>query len=126
LERMRQLAPIGDGPLENLLFSTLIGAWPVSRERAHAYAEKAAREAGNSTTWTDPDHDFEHRMHAAIDALYDDPEAASVIDQFAAELTPAGWSNSLASKLIQLTSPGVPDVYQGSELWEFSLVDPDN
>ena len=126
LARLRELAPLGDGPLENLLWESLVGAWPASRERLHAYAEKAAREAGNSTGWATPDGDFEHRMHALIDSAFDNPEVAAVVGGFVDRVSAPGWSNSLAAKLIQLTAPGVPDVYQGSELWEDSLVDPDN
>jgi (1->4)-alpha-D-glucan 1-alpha-D-glucosylmutase len=126
LARLRELAPIPDRTLEDLLWETAVGAWPVSRERLHAYAEKAAREAASSTTWTRPDDEFESRMHASLDKAYDDPEVAAVIEDMVARVRDAGWSNSLTAKLIQLTAPGVPDVYQGSELWETSLVDPDN
>jgi len=118
--------PLADRPLAHLVWQNLIGAWPLARERAHAFAEKAAREAGTSTTWTDPDEEFETRLHALVDAAYDDPATAAEIDAFVARIAPLGWSNSLAQKLLQLTMPGVPDVYQGTELWDFSLVDPDN
>ena len=126
LTELRALAPLGDGPFENLLWSSAIGAWPLSRERLHAYAEKAARESGLHTEWTDIDTTFEARMHAAVDAAYDNPDVAGLLSRFVDRTAQAGWSNSLAAKLIQLTAPGVPDVYQGSELWEMSLVDPDN
>lgn len=126
LGRLRELAPLGDGPLEQLLWESILGAWPASRERLHAYAEKAAREAGDSTGWTAPSADFEERMHALVDSAFDDDRVRSVIDDLLTRVRAAGWSNSLAAKLIQLTAPGVPDVYQGSELWETSLVDPDN
>ncbi|GAA1058622.1 malto-oligosyltrehalose synthase [Agromyces bracchium] len=116
----------GDGPFDALLWQAFVGAWPIERERAHAYADKAAREASVSTTWTAPDAAFETRMHAVIDRAYDDPAVRDRIESFVAWLAPAGWSNSLSAKLLQLTMPGVPDVYQGSELWETSLVDPDN
>jgi len=126
LGRLRELAPLGDGPLENLLWEATIGAWPVSADRLHDYAEKAAREAGNSTTWTAPDEEFEARMHRVVDSAFDDPQVRGIVEGFVKEIADAGWSNSLAAKLVQLTAPGVPDVYQGSELWETSLVDPDN
>ena len=126
LAELRQLAPIGDGPFENILWESAVGAWPVSRERLHAYAEKASREAGTSTTWTAPNAEFEARMHAAVDAAFDNERVARSISGFVDSIATAGWSNSLSAKLIQLTAPGVPDVYQGSELWETSLVDPDN
>jgi (1->4)-alpha-D-glucan 1-alpha-D-glucosylmutase len=118
--------PLADRPLAHLVWQNLVGAWPLSRERAHAYVEKAAREAGTSTTWTDPDEEFEGRLHALVDAAFDDPDTAAEIDMFVSRIGPLGWSNSLAQKLLQLTMPGVPDVYQGTELWDFSLVDPDN
>jgi (1->4)-alpha-D-glucan 1-alpha-D-glucosylmutase len=118
--------PLADRPLAHLVWQNLVGAWPLARERAHAYAEKAAREAGTSTTWTDPDEQFESRLHALVDAAFDDPTTAGEIDAFVERIAPLGWSNSLSQKLLQLTMPGVPDVYQGTELWDFSLVDPDN
>ena len=118
--------PLADRPLAHLVWQNLVGAWPLSRERAHAYAEKAAREAGTSTTWTAPDEEFEGRLHALVDAAYDDPATTAEIDAFVTRIAPFGWSNSLSQKLLQLTMPGVPDVYQGTELWDFSLVDPDN
>jgi (1->4)-alpha-D-glucan 1-alpha-D-glucosylmutase len=118
--------PLADRPLAHLVWQNLVGAWPLSRERAHGYVEKAAREAGTSTTWTDPDQKFEERLHALVDAAYDDPRTAAEIDAFVTRIAPLGWSNSLSQKLLQLTMPGVPDVYQGTELWDLSLVDPDN
>jgi (1->4)-alpha-D-glucan 1-alpha-D-glucosylmutase len=118
--------PLADRPMAHLVWQNLVGAWPLSRERAHAYVEKAAREAGTSTTWTSPDEAFEGQLHALVDAAYDDPATAADIDAFVSGIAPFGWSNSLTQKLLQLTMPGVPDVYQGTELWDFSLVDPDN
>ncbi|SDE64512.1 maltooligosyl trehalose synthase [Blastococcus fimeti] len=118
--------PLADRPMAHLVWQNLIGAWPLSRERAHAYVEKAAREAGTSTTWTDPDEAFEAQLHALVDAAFDDATTAAEIEAFVARIAPLGWSNSLAQKLLQLTMPGVPDVYQGTELYDFSLVDPDN
>jgi (1->4)-alpha-D-glucan 1-alpha-D-glucosylmutase len=118
--------PLADRPLAHLVWQNLVGAWPLSRERAQAYAEKAAREAGTSTTWTAPDEEFEAQLHALVDAAFDDPATAAELDAFVARIAPFGWSNSLAQKLLQLTMPGVPDVYQGTELFDYSLVDPDN
>lgn len=126
LGQLRAVAPLGDPPFENLLWQAIIGSWPASRERLHAYAEKAAREAGTSTTWVEPNASFEAAMHELVDRVFDDPGLAALVTGFVEELTRPGWSNSLSAKLLQLTMPGVPDVYQGSELWEQSLVDPDN
>ena len=126
LSRLRTLAPLGDGQLENLLWQAIIGSWPASRERLHAYAEKAAREAGDSTGWLDINEEFEARMHRLVDSAFDSPEVRRVLADFLRLVEQPGWSNSLSLKLLQLTAPGSPDVYQGSELWETSLVDPDN
>ncbi|GAA2002896.1 malto-oligosyltrehalose synthase [Nakamurella flavida] len=119
-------APLADGPLANLLFQAAVGAWPIERERLHAYAEKASREAGNSTAWIDGDEDFEKTMHALVDAIYDHPRLHAAVLRTVDRLAGPGRVNGLTAKLVQLTSTGVPDVYQGSELWERSLVDPDN
>ena len=97
-----------------------------SRERLHGYAEKAMREAGDRTTWTAPDATYETAVHAAVDAAFDHPAVAAVLEGLLEHVAGPGWSNSLSTKLVALTMPGVPDVYQGSELWEQSLVDPDN
>ncbi|WP_404445572.1 malto-oligosyltrehalose synthase [Microbacterium marinum] len=124
LGELRAVASTDDGPLDNLLWQAIVGAWPASRERLHAYAEKASREAGLSTTWTAPDEAFEERMHAMVDAAFGD--ARRIVEAFVEEITPHGRSNSLSLKLLQIAGPGVPDVYQGTELWDHSLVDPDN
>jgi (1->4)-alpha-D-glucan 1-alpha-D-glucosylmutase len=126
LNTLRESAPVPDGPFENLLWQAVIGAWPASRERLQGYAEKAAREAGNSTTWTNPDEKFEANVTAAVNAAFDDARVTQVVEDFVARIDSAAASNSLAAKIIQLTMPGVPDVYQGSEFWERSLTDPDN
>ncbi|WP_382304205.1 malto-oligosyltrehalose synthase [Herbiconiux sp. UC225_62] len=126
LAKLRSLLPLGDGSFENLLWQSLLGAWPLSRERAQAYALKAVREAGVSTNWLDPDEAFEERMSQAVDAVFTDPIARGVLESQLAAIRAAGWSNSLSAKLVQLTTTGVPDVYQGTELWDLSLVDPDN
>ncbi|HXH33169.1 MAG TPA: malto-oligosyltrehalose synthase [Plantibacter sp.] len=115
-----------DRALEQLVWQAAVGAWPIERERLHAYVEKAAREAGDSTTWTAPDDTFEAALHAAVDGLYDSRRANAALVDAVTDVEAAGWSNSLVAKALQLTMPGVPDVYQGSELWDRSLVDPDN
>ena len=124
LGALREVSSTGDGPFDNLLWQAIVGAWPASRERLHAYAEKASREAGNSTTWSEPDEAFEEKMHHLVDAAFGD--ARAIVEGFVDEIAPLGRSNSLSLKLLQLAGPGVPDVYQGTELWDHSLVDPDN
>ncbi|MFZ1117527.1 MAG: malto-oligosyltrehalose synthase [Propionibacteriaceae bacterium] len=105
---------------------TLAGVGPIEPGRLHAYAEKAMREASDGTTWTAPDAAFEKAVHDAVDAAYEEPQIRTAWDQMDGLVTAPGRSNSLGQKLVQLTMPGVPDVYQGTELWDDSLVDPDN
>ncbi|MEC5190178.1 MULTISPECIES: malto-oligosyltrehalose synthase [unclassified Arthrobacter] len=126
LARLQELAPLPDGPLANLLWQALAGAWPADRERLQSYAQKAAREAGNSTDWLDPDAAFEEKLAAAVDAAFDNPEVRAELASLVELLSPYGAVNSLGAKLVQLTMPGVPDVYQGTEFWDRSLTDPDN
>ncbi|WP_426626194.1 malto-oligosyltrehalose synthase [Leifsonia sp. McL0607] len=126
LGAVRERVGLGDGTLENLLWQSIVGAWPTSRARLHAYALKAAREAGASTDWTDPDVVFEGALADLVDAVFDDARVAAEVEAIAAVVESPGASNGLGAKLLQLLTPGVPDVYQGSERWERSLVDPDN
>lgn len=130
LARLQELAPIPSAAFASLLWQAVLGAWegddPDLRARLHAYAEKAMREAGDHTTWTAPDTDFEATVHAAVDAAFDDAEVAALVGSLVAAVAVPGVTNSLSAKLLALTMPGVPDVYQGSELGEHSLVDPDN
>ncbi len=135
LDRLLALVPIPGPAFGSLLWQAILGVWPAGagetpppdlRERLHGYAEKAMREAGDHTTWTDPDQDYENAVHAAVDAAIDSPEAREVLDDVLRAVAVPGWSNSLALKLVSITMPGVPDVYQGSEVEQLSLVDPDN
>jgi (1->4)-alpha-D-glucan 1-alpha-D-glucosylmutase len=126
IDALLAAAPAPDPGFANLLWQAALGAWPLSRDRLHRYAEKAMREAGDRTSWTEPDSTYEKAVHAMVDAAYDDDAVRSIIDTSAERVAAPGWSNALSAKLVSLTIPGVPDVYQGSELWEQSLVDPDN
>jgi (1->4)-alpha-D-glucan 1-alpha-D-glucosylmutase len=126
LARLQELAPLPDGPLANLLWQAIAGAWPADRERLQSYAQKAAREAGNSTDWLDPDAGFEEKLAAVVDAAFDNPDVRAELESLVDLLAPYGAVNSLGAKLVQLTMPGVPDVYQGTEFWDRSLTDPDN
>jgi len=125
-ERLLAGAPVPSKAFGYLLWQTFAGAGWIPRDRMHAYAEKAMREAAEGTGWRDPDASFEAAVHQAVDRAYDDDRLHRLLDDLITEITPDGWSNSLSQKLIQLTMPGVPDVYQGSELYDYSLVDPDN
>ena len=124
VRRWSSVCGLGEPSLELLAWQTLLGAAPISDERLVDYLLKAARESKIRTTWTEPDEDFEQlvRVWPARVRETVGPE----VDAFVERITPAGWITSLSQKIVQLTGPGVPDVYQGTELWDFSLVDPDN
>jgi len=119
-------ASVPDPALGHLLWQTLVGAWPLPPDRLHAYLDKAMREARTRTTWTEPDKPFESAMHAVADAALDDSALRTAVARVAARIIGPGRSNSLSAAVVQLAMPGVPDTYQGGELWDLSLVDPDN
>jgi (1->4)-alpha-D-glucan 1-alpha-D-glucosylmutase len=119
----------GRGPeprTEYLFWQTLAGAWPVSRDRAAGYLTKAMREAKTATSWQHPDAGYEAGALAFAAAVLGDPALTGRIAAFVARIAAAARANSLGAKLVQLTMPGVADVYQGCELAGFALVDPDN
>ncbi|MGH7953327.1 MAG: malto-oligosyltrehalose synthase [Limisphaerales bacterium] len=115
-----------DRNAEYLFYQTLVGAWPISTERILAYMEKASREAKQHTNWTEQNSDYENALRDFAAAALNNERFNKELEQFVAPLIEAGQINSLAQTLLKLTVPGVPDFYQGTELWDFSLVDPDN
>jgi (1->4)-alpha-D-glucan 1-alpha-D-glucosylmutase len=115
-----------DRHAQHLLFQTLVGAWPLPGDRAVAYLAKATREAKLRTSWTQPDPAYDEARDAFVAAVAADEELAADIAGFVAPLVAPGRAVALAQALVQLTVPGVPDTYQGTELWDLSLVDPDN
>jgi (1->4)-alpha-D-glucan 1-alpha-D-glucosylmutase len=125
-------APSPDPATGQFLWQNIFGVWPVSgevtdqlRDRLHGYAEKAIREAAWHTSWNDPDAAFEEAVHRWLDTVFDGPVAGQ-LTELVAQLHPHAASDALGQKLLTLTVPGIPDVYQGTELWDDSLVDPDN
>jgi (1->4)-alpha-D-glucan 1-alpha-D-glucosylmutase len=115
-----------DANTEYLYYQTLIGAWPISRERAQAYMLKASREAKLQTSWVANNKEFEDALNDFIAKTLEHPPFLKDLGQFVGRVRDAGWVNSLAQTLIKHTAPGVPDLYQGTEVWDLSLVDPDN
>jgi (1->4)-alpha-D-glucan 1-alpha-D-glucosylmutase len=123
---------------EYLIYQTLIGTWPLEpiedgqREeyigRIIQYMEKALREAKLNTSWMNPSEDYEEVVFNFVRKILG-PEAAAFqtdLAQFVAGIADAGFVNALSQLLLKITLPGVPDFYQGTEFWDFSLVDPDN
>ncbi|MBC7104534.1 MAG: malto-oligosyltrehalose synthase, partial [Firmicutes bacterium] len=128
--------PVPDPDAELLLYQTLIGAWPLYEEevpefrgRLRAYVLKAAREARTRTDWLAPDPEYEGALLAFVDRILEPGPANPFLADFL-EFQPVvayyGALNSLAQVLLKVAAPGVPDFYRGTELWDFSLVDPDN
>jgi (1->4)-alpha-D-glucan 1-alpha-D-glucosylmutase len=115
-----------DRHAEYLLYQTLIGAWPLDRERCWRYMLKACREAKINTSWHEPNKAYEESIHGFVDGVLQTPEFISSLTRFVDPLILPGRINSLAQTLIKMVAPGVPDFYQGTELWDLSLVDPDN
>jgi (1->4)-alpha-D-glucan 1-alpha-D-glucosylmutase len=111
---------------EYLVYQTLAGAWPIEPERLTAYLEKALREAKTNTSWDEPVEDWEESVKRFASELYGHRPFRDSFDPFVERLARTGERLSLTALLLQLTSPGVPDIYQGDELWTLSLVDPDN
>ena len=133
--------PAPDAADEVMLYQTLVAAWPLDllpddaeglaafEARVAGWQEKALREAKRHTGWAAPDTDYEGACRNFLAGLLDAGRSANMAGElagFAARIAPAGTINSLTQTLLRLTSPGVPDLYQGTEFWDFSLVDPDN
>ncbi|HVE45471.1 MAG TPA: malto-oligosyltrehalose synthase [Acidimicrobiales bacterium] len=125
-QRHRPAPQLPDTNAEYLLYQTLVGAWPLSADRAVAYMEKASREAKVHTSWTDQVPAYDSALRAFVEAVLADPDFSTDLSAFVRPLVRPGRLSSLAQTLVKLTAPGVPDTYQGTELWDLSLVDPDN
>ena len=118
--------PALDRNTEYFYYQTVIGAWPLSQERAALYMEKAAREAKVHTSWLQPNPEYEAALREFVTLALHNPQFVTEVEQFVHALDETANLNSLAQTLLKCTVPGVPDLYQGSELWDYRLVDPDN
>jgi (1->4)-alpha-D-glucan 1-alpha-D-glucosylmutase len=119
----------GQAPDQNeeyLVYQTLVGAWPLDPDRLEAYLEKALREAKTNTSWVDQNTEWEEGVKAFARGLYGHEPFLATFEPFAERVALEGERITLAQTLLKLTVPGVPDIYQGDELWSFNLVDPDN
>jgi (1->4)-alpha-D-glucan 1-alpha-D-glucosylmutase len=117
-----------DRNTEYLIYQTLVGAWPIDVERVVSFATKATKEAKVHTSWIDPAPEYDDAVAAFVRAILADAGFTAQVEQFLADeqLVARGRRNSLVQTALLLTSPGVADLYQGTELWDLSLVDPDN
>jgi len=115
-----------DRNTEYFLYQTMVGASPISEDRLQAYMVKATREAKEQTAWTQQNKEFEDALHAFIHQIMNAPEFVDDLNATVKKIDRAGHVNSLTQSLLRYTAPGVPDTYQGGELWDYRLVDPDN
>lgn len=141
----RKLKQLNDGALaphradDYVIYQTLIGTWPVDglnaasrksyQQRLSEYIVKVAREASRFTNWVNPDLAYEDALTRFVGGLLDQRRSRVFIkdfETFLGTILDAGLANALSQQLFKLSSPGVPDIYQGTELWDDSLVDPDN
>ena len=111
---------------EYLIWQTLVGTWPIDAERLVAYLEKATREAKRTTSWVSPNDAYDKGVREFAERVLADETLRSGVEAFVRSIGAAYRSNVLTQKLVALTMPGVPDVYQGCEVENLSLVDPDN
>ncbi len=128
-ERVRRWSarhPLPDRSLDLLAWQNLVGAWPIPAERMASYLGKASKEAKLVTSHVDAVAEVDDAVAAWPAAVMADAEVVAEIEEFVGRIAGPGRSNSLGQKVLQLAGPGVPDVYQGTELFEYSLVDPDN
>ncbi|HTR41255.1 MAG TPA: malto-oligosyltrehalose synthase [Pseudomonadales bacterium] len=115
-----------DRNIEYFLYQTLVGAWPISPERLLACMDKASCEAKQHTDWNHRNAQYDEALKNFITNVLEDSNFITDLEAFIASLVVAAQINSLSQTLVKLTAPGVPDIYQGNEIWDFSLVDPDN
>jgi (1->4)-alpha-D-glucan 1-alpha-D-glucosylmutase len=115
-----------DRNAEYLFYQIAVGAWPLTPDRAVQYMEKASREAKTHTSWTAPREEYDGALRSFVERSLADAEFTGSVRRFVDSIIAAGREVSLAQTLIKLTAPGIPDIYQGTELWSLTLVDPDN
>jgi (1->4)-alpha-D-glucan 1-alpha-D-glucosylmutase len=127
VRRWHELTGGMDDPNEEYrVWLTLVGAWPIVPTRLEQYLEKALREGKRNTNWLDPNERHEARVERFVRSLYENQEFLDDFEPFVQEVAAAGAHASLGALLLRLTSPGLPDLYQGDAFWSLNLVDPDN
>ncbi len=124
--RHRTHADVPDRGSEYLLYQTLVGTWPIDAERLIGFLRKAAREAKERTSWTRIDEEYERGLEEFCRRVMADATFVATLEELLRTVVPAARLHSLAQRLLQLVAPGIPDIYQGTELWDESLTDPDN
>lgn len=126
LNESKKTAGLPDRNTEYFLYQTMIGAWPIDAERTKQYMQKAMREAKQQTSWTTNNKEYEDGLNGFIEALFEDKAFVVDLEALVGRLLVPGRINSLTQTLLKHMAAGVPDMYQGAEAWDHSLVDPDN
>jgi (1->4)-alpha-D-glucan 1-alpha-D-glucosylmutase len=117
---------VPDPNVELLIYQNLLGVWPIEGDRFRLFLEKASREAKTHTSWIAPNMEYEHALQSFGDALLTSEDFRRSFTRLQKRVAYHGFLNALSQLVLKIASPGVPDFYQGTELWDFSLVDPDN
>jgi (1->4)-alpha-D-glucan 1-alpha-D-glucosylmutase len=117
---------VPDADTEYFLYQTMVGTWPISKERLVSYMLKAAKESKRHTSWIHPDPAYDRALVSFVEQVLANEDFIADLEGFVASIDEAGRVNSLSQVALKCTAPGVPDIYQGTELWDHSLVDPDN
>ena len=129
LHRWSRWVPTGGAPAPNeqvLIFQSMLGAWPIEADRLKQYITKALREGKTHTSWINLDEDYERRVLSFVDSLYANEKFLKDFTQFQNEIAYFGSLSSLSQLVLKIASPGIPDLYRGANVWDFSLADPDN
>jgi (1->4)-alpha-D-glucan 1-alpha-D-glucosylmutase len=124
--RWFQSEPAPDVNEQMLIYQAMLGAWPIEADRLKQYATKALREAKTHTNWLNANTEYESKVSAFIDALYGEQVFMNDFKRLHRRVAWFGALSSLAQVVLKIASPGVPDFYRGTEVWDFSLADPDN
>ncbi len=129
LRRWSRMNARTDGPDANeqvLIYQAMLGAWPIEPDRLKQYVTKAMREGKTHTSWTDIDEAYETRALSFVDDLYTNEQFLKDFGRLQKKLAYFGALSSLSQLVLKITSPGIPDFYRGTDLWDLSLADPDN
>jgi (1->4)-alpha-D-glucan 1-alpha-D-glucosylmutase len=129
LQRWRRWTSTRGAPATNemaLIFQSMLGAWPIEPDRLKQFATKALREGKTHTSWLNINKEYENRVLSFVDSLYANEEFLSDFKRFQKKIARFGALSSLSQLVLKITSPGIPDFYRGADLWDLSLVDPDN
>jgi (1->4)-alpha-D-glucan 1-alpha-D-glucosylmutase len=124
--RMNPAKEAPDASEQILIYQSMLGAWPIEADRLKQYLTKALREGKQHTSWIDTNSDYEQRVHSFIDSLYSNRSFLKDFERLQKKVAYFGALSSVSQAILKITSPGVPDVYRGTEVWDLSLADPDN